>query len=106
MPRSLALIVCTGKDCSRARGFGATVTIAAAVPGSMSVPCQGICDGPVVGVRMGEKVRWYRRIRGQRREALARLVTRGRGRKRLRSAEARRHRGRLRHAGRLRRLDR
>jgi hypothetical protein len=105
-PRRAKVIVCTGGDCRRAKGHRELIDLAVSVRGSATIPCQGICDGPVVGVRRHHEIRWYKRIRGGRRRALARVLRTGRGRKALRSAEARRSRGTIRHPRRLRQAER
>ncbi|HUP76891.1 MAG TPA: hypothetical protein VM282_27910 [Acidimicrobiales bacterium] len=102
--REAEIIVCIGGDCGRSKGHHKLLDLAATVPGSATVPCQGICKGPVVGVRMRGGIRWYKRVRGERRGALARFVRTGSGRKALRSAEARRRRDIIRHRGKLRPL--
>jgi hypothetical protein len=100
------VIVCTGNDCRRSKGHRALVDLAVSVGGSATIPCQGICDGPVVGVGRRDEIRWYKRVRGRRRRALARVLRTGRGGKALRSAEARRRRGTIRHPRRLRQTER
>ncbi|MEO5837659.1 MAG: hypothetical protein ABIQ73_03810 [Acidimicrobiales bacterium] len=104
--RRVQVIVCTGADCRRSKGHGELVDLVATVRGSSTIPCQGICDGPIVGVGRHDKIRWYKRIRGRRRRALARVLRTGRGRKALLSAEARKRRGTIRHLRRLRPIHR
>jgi hypothetical protein len=98
------LIVCVGGDCRRAKGFAPLLELAARTDGATTVPCQGVCHAPMVAVDRDGDVRWYRRIRGDRRRVLARLVRTGKGRKRLREVEVRRRRGVVRHARRRRPL--
>ena len=95
--RAVELVVCNGKDCRSSKGYTDLLDLAAGVHGSRIVTCQGICHGPVVGVRLaGEQIRWYQRVRGKHSSMLRRLVTTGAGRKRLRAAEVRSKRGRVR----------
>jgi hypothetical protein len=95
--RETEIIVCIGGDCRRSKGHHKLLDLAATVPGATTIPCQGICKGPVAGVANRGGIRWYKRVRGQRRRALARVIRTGAGRKALRSAEARRRRDRIRH---------
>jgi hypothetical protein len=95
--RETEIIVCIGGDCRRSKGHRKLLDLAATVPGASTVSCQGICKGPVAGVATRDGIRWYKRVRGQRRRALARVIRTGTGRKALRSAEARRRRDTVRH---------
>ena len=105
MAGPVRLLVCTGSDCRDAKGFAEVVLLARAIEGSSSVACQGVCDGPVAGVERDGELRWYVKVRGERRRALARLVRTGTGRAALRSAEVRKRRGRLKRPGRRRPID-
>lgn len=98
------LLVCTGKACRKAKGHQKLVLLAVDHAGSLAVPCQGICDGPVVGIRTRRGVRWFRRVRGKHRAALKRMFRTGKGRGALRTAEVKRRRDELRHPARARRL--
>ena len=99
----MQLVVCTGGDCRRAKGFDEVVELARSSSGGCTVACQGICHGPVVGLRRpGRSIRWYERVRRKRMDVLRDVLATGRGRKRLRSSEVRSKRGRLRHPRRLR----
>jgi hypothetical protein len=70
--------VCTGKDCSRAKGHRALLDEASAVADVHLVRCQKVCEGPVLGVRVGGRIEWFERIRGEKsRRAGLRLVTTG-----------------------------
>lgn len=102
MATPVRLLVCTGSDCRDAKGFDEVVLLARSSEGSSSVACQGVCKGPVVGVERDGELRWYAKVRGDRRRALARLVSTGSGRSALRSAEVRKRRGRLKRPGRRR----
>lgn len=98
-----AVIVCVGKDCRRAPGFDALLAAAARVPGSCQVPCQDLCHGPIVGVRIDGDVRWFHRIRKRgHREAVLRSVARGRFVRSLADREVRKRRQVVRHPGKVR----
>lgn len=99
-------LVCIGDDCRASAGFEAVVLLAAASDGATTVACQGVCKGPVVGVERAGEIRWYAKVRGERRAALARLLETGKGRKALRPAEVRKRRGRLKHPNRRRPIER
>ena len=100
------VLVCTGDDCRDAAGFDKVLLIAAASEGATTVRCQGVCKGPVVGVERDGEIRWYTKVRGDRRTALARLLSSGSGRRDLHSAEVRKRRGRLKHPDQRRPIDR
>ena len=104
MPPQHRLAVCTGKDCRNAKGFARLLQLAADTDQASTVPCQDICQGPVVGLERGDELRWYAKVRGDRRRALARVVRNGRGRRMLRSFEVRSRRGRIGHPDRRRPL--
>jgi hypothetical protein len=88
------IVVCAGKDCRNSKGFEQLRRTAACVPGSMEVACQGLCHGPIVGLRMGSDVRWVSRVRtGKMRAALVKAAAQGRLGKRLRAYEVRDRRG-------------
>lgn len=105
MAGPVRLLVCVGGDCRGAKGFDEVMLIARATDGASTVACQGVCKGPVVGVERDGELRWYAKVRGDRRRALARLVRTGTGRRALRSAEVRKRRGRLKRPGRRRAID-
>jgi hypothetical protein len=105
MSEPRCLLVCVGKDCRSSAGFGALVDAASQVRGSCEVPCQDLCHGPIVGVRIGDGLRWFHRIRGKRlRKALVRSVEQGRIDDELRELEVRGHRDELRHRKKVRPL--
>jgi hypothetical protein len=104
MGRSVRLLVCVGDDCRRSKGHDKAVAVAAETEDAAAVACQGICRGPVVGVERDGELRWYAKVRGDRRRALERLARTGSDRRALRSAEIRRLRGRLRKPTRARPL--
>lgn len=105
MAGPVRVLVCVGGDCRGAKGFDEVMLIARASSGASTVACQGVCKGPVVGVERDGELRWYAKVRGDRRRALARLVRTGTGRRALRSAEVRTRRGRLKRSGRRRPID-
>ena len=93
-PAPPCLLVCVGKDCRRAKGYTALVDAARTVPGAVGVPCQGICDGPVVGVVVKGEVRWLAGIRkGGLRRAAVTAATESALTSDLRARERRSHRG-------------
>jgi len=88
------LLVCAGKDCRGDRGFAELVALARACGGAATVPCQGLCHGPIVGLRVRGEVRWFSRVRsGRMRAAALRSAARGTPTKRLREHEVRSRRG-------------
>lgn len=101
------LIVCTGKDCRADKGFAELTRLAGSIDGSREVPCQGLCNGPIVGVQTPHDLRWYSHIRTKAMRALLmRAVADPRDRPNsLRDVEVRKHRGTIRHARKARRLD-
>lgn len=102
MSAPACIVVCVGKDCRSSKGFSKLRRAAAGVPGSMEVPCQGLCHGPVAGVRVGGDIRWVSRVRnGKMRAALVKAARRGRLSDRLHAHEVRKRRGVLRAARRL-----
>lgn len=96
------LVLCAGRDCRQARGYGRLRELAEATPGSTLVDCQGVCSAPMVGLERRGVVRWYRKVRGARRRQLVEVLSTGRGRSQLREAEVRRRRGVVRRARRRR----
>ena len=97
-PAEPCLLVCTGKDCRDAKGYAAVHELAAEVSGAVGVPCQGICDGPVVGVRVRGELRWFGEVKGGKaRRQLAQAVAGEEPGKGLKAREARQHRGKLDH---------
>ena len=57
------LLVCTGKDCRGDKGFADIVTLAGDTPRAHEVPCQGLCNGPVVGLQIDGELRWFSKVR-------------------------------------------
>ena len=101
------LLVCTGKDCRSAKGFDALRDMAADVSGAVGVPCQGICDGPVVGVRVHGEVRWFAEVRGGKARRQVKVAIDERDvAKGLRRLEVRGHRGKVEHPKKATRLKR
>ncbi len=102
MAAPACLIVCAGKDCRGSKGFDALAEVASEERGSLQAPCQGLCHGPIVGVRIRGEVRWFDRIRNSKeREALVKAVRREHIGDRLGDHEVRSRRGELKHSGRL-----
>jgi len=106
MAELACVLVCTGDDCRNAGGFDKLMLLAAASDGATTVACQGVCKGPVAGVERDGEIRWYAKVRGDRRRSLSRLLRTGTGRGALRSAEVRKRRGRLKHPGQRRPIER
>lgn len=100
------VMVCVGGPCRKARGHGQLVRLAAQSGNGATVACQGICDGPVVGLEIAGATRWYRRIRGSRRRSLVvEALRKRRVDARLKSREVANRRNELRHPKRLVLLD-
>jgi hypothetical protein len=89
MSEPFRLVVCTGSDCRKSKGFAKVLELATGIDGSTTVPCQDVCHGPVVGLERGGDIRWYARVRGDRRRVLVAVVRSESGRRVLRSAEVR-----------------
>jgi hypothetical protein len=106
MAAAVRVLVCRGDDCRAARGYDELLLVAAASDGASTVSCQGVCKGPVAGVERDGELRWYAKVRGDRRRSLARLLRTGTGRRALRPAEVRKRRGRLKHPERERPIER
>ncbi|HRE00905.1 MAG TPA: hypothetical protein PLV68_06370 [Ilumatobacteraceae bacterium] len=111
-PRCLpTLIVCTGKDCRDEKGYRSLLDLARDEHGSLAAPCQGLCDGPVVAVRYGDDVRWYRRARSKSaRKLLAKLLHSshpgtGKAAQGLREFEVRKRHNIIRGSNRLKQLN-
>jgi hypothetical protein len=102
MAEPVRLLICVGSDCRKATGYAKLLALAVGTRGASSVPCQGICHGPVIGIEQRGDLRWYSRVRGERRRAAATVARTGRGRKALRSAELRGRRNLIKHADRRR----
>lgn len=100
------LLVCTGKDCRGDKGFVDMVTLAADAARSHEVPCQGLCNGPVVGMHVEGELRWFSKMRSAKRRALVdTMLHTGKVPRQLRDHEARKHRGEIRGSRRLHPLD-
>lgn len=102
--RPTRVAVCVGSDCRTAKGFTKVRDLAATTEAASTVPCQDICSGPVVGLERDGEIRWYSKIRGDRRRLLARVLAGEAGRKVLRDREVRKRRGKLRRPERRRPL--
>jgi hypothetical protein len=67
--------VCTGKDCRRDEGHRELLDAMRAVGNVERVRCQDLCEGPVAGVLLGDRVEWFEKLRKPRhRAAVAALV--------------------------------
>jgi len=106
MARPVRVVVCVGGDCRSAKGFDKVLALAAATEGATTVGCQDICSGPVVGLERDGPIRWYSKVRGDRRRTLARIVAGDAPRRALSGREVRNRRGRLRRPERRRPLPR
>jgi hypothetical protein len=99
------LVICVGKDCRRSSGFDELCADARRLDGVEQVPCQDLCHGPIVGLRIDGELRWYHRIRKHKhRAALVRAAADGRFVGALHDLEVRKRRNLLRHASKVRRL--
>jgi hypothetical protein len=98
-------VICVGKDCRTATGFDELRAAAGRLEGVEQVPCQDLCHGPIVGLRIDGELRWYHRIRKHKhRTALVRAVSDGHFIGALRDFEVRKRRNLIRHAAKVRRL--
>ena len=101
------MLVCAGKDCRNSSGFKALMDTAEHLPQAYSLPCQGLCHGPIAGVCVDGKVHWYERVRtGKVRKQLVASVRGGRPTKSIRSLEVRSHRYEVKGRKRVRALGR
>jgi (2Fe-2S) ferredoxin len=100
------LMVCTGKDCRKSKGWSDLVHLAASTVRAHEVPCQGLCKGPVVGLAIDGKVRWFGHVRsGSKRDLVTAMSNTGRVPDELGSRESRKRRGEMRGRGRMHPLD-
>lgn len=105
MSRPVCLMLCTAKGCRRDPGFDELFALAAEVGGAREVACQDICDGPVIGIEIGDSVRWYERVRkGRHRAAVMRSLRRRTFDAELNDHEVRKHRNEVRKARKARRV--
>jgi hypothetical protein len=82
------LLVCTGRDCKGSKQFEALMEMANGLPHAAALPCQGLCHGPIAGVRVGARVHWYEKVRtGKVRKQLAGALRAGERPKGLRDLE-------------------
>lgn len=102
MSAPACIVVCVGKDCRDSKGFDPLRRIASTVSGSMKAGCQGLCHGPIVGLRIDGDLRWVSHVRtAKMRNALLKAVARGSLPKRLLAHEVSKRRGVLRGGRRL-----
>lgn len=100
------LLVCTGKDCRGSKGFNEMVEMAGDSPRSHEAPCQGLCNGPVVGMQVDGELRWFSRLRSAKKRALVtKMLASAHVPGKLREREARKRRGIVRGQRRLHPLD-
>lgn len=105
MAEPACLIVCSGKDCRNSKGYSALIHVAQRTEQAMTAPCQGLCHGPIVGIRDAGGIRWFSRVRGLKmRQAVVDAAASGRLRKRLRAEEIGKRRNVIRGSSRLRPL--
>lgn len=101
------LLVCAGKDCRDSAGFKALMDTAADMPQAYALACQGLCHGPIAGVRVDGTVHWYERVRtGKVRKQLVASVRQGKRRRSIRSLEVRSRRNVVKGTRRVRALGR
>jgi hypothetical protein len=99
--------VCVGKDCRAAKGFDKLLEVVSASQRPRQVPCQDHCDGPVIGLRVNGKVRWFVRVRTKElRRALAKSLKTGELDDRLAASEFKKARGKIRHENQVKLLKR
>jgi hypothetical protein len=100
------LLVCTGKKCRRGKGFRAMVEMAGDAARAHETPCQGLCNGPIIGLQVEGELRWFSHIRSKKQRALvAKMAATDHIPKKLRGSEVRKHRGEVRGAQRPHPLD-
>jgi hypothetical protein len=105
MSKPTCLLVCVGKDCRRSEGFDELLVAVRGLEHVEQAPCQDLCHGPIVAVRIDGELRWFDRIRKHKqRTAVLRAVASGRIGDDLRRLEIRKRRNELRHGGKTRRL--
>ena len=110
MPRptciTSGLLVCTGKKCRSDKGFAEIVDLAGATTRAHEAPCQGLCNGPIVGLHVDGELRWFAHVRTKKmRNLVTKMMEQGRVPNKLRGREVRKHRGDVRGAHRLHPLD-
>lgn len=67
--------MCTKGSCSDDDRRRALVDALAETAKVVSVGCQSVCEGPVVGVEVDGRLEWFERVRkGKARDAVVRLV--------------------------------
>ncbi len=90
--------VCRGADCrSRKRKWGALLEVLDPVATVKEVPCQRICDAPVVGLEVDGCMEWFSEVEtAKARAALVTLVTGGELKKPLRKRLNKKRQGKLR----------
>jgi hypothetical protein len=71
--------VCKGKSCrKRKKDHAAVLEILSREADVRRVSCRDICDGPVVGVSVGDGTTWFARVDGEKsREGLLTLARKG-----------------------------
>lgn len=52
--------LCWNKKCRRSKGFDA---LRDALPSAISVRCQDVCKGPVVGITVNGRLEWFKKVR-------------------------------------------
>ena len=57
------LLVCAGKSCRKAKGFDELLAGMGALAEVKKVKCVDVCEGPVVGVKLGGATVWFERMR-------------------------------------------
>ena len=93
------LLLCTGRHCRRALDEeGRVVQALAGLPVRVQrVPCQKVCRGPVVGVRVAGEWQWFERMNSAKAlRALSQLLEEGCVPQPLRKRQNRRRSGRRR----------
>ncbi|MEM1023049.1 MAG: hypothetical protein AAGD10_09795 [Myxococcota bacterium] len=75
----MKVYVCTGKHCrKKSECIEAVLRAAGPKTHPVSVKCQKICKGPVVGVKLGGQVEWFKEVDSPKSlHALARMVSKG-----------------------------
>jgi (2Fe-2S) ferredoxin len=61
-PDRPTVYLCTGKSCRKMRRESAALRESLGVARIREVDCQGVCDGPVVGVEVDGEVAWFERV--------------------------------------------
>ncbi len=72
------VFVCSGKHCSKCSAKTRKMLDAMKGVSMVEVGCQKICDGPVLGLAIDDRLQWFARVDSEKsRRALVTLITDG-----------------------------